>query len=200
MRLIPVPTKNLIYLLLVPLILVLVSVFIPSSGSLILIADIAVFLFAAYDLFQAFKNRDIRITVDQDHPFYMNQNGKMNIDIKTGRIPGFSADFRFDLPDFWQPVDDITNYEIKDNREERIEYSLKPMRRGKYEFEKLHFRFLSSYSLFHMYGVEDLNLNVSVYPDYRELKEYYLLSKSNRLYEMGIHKNRYKGHGTEMES
>ena len=64
----------------------------------------------------------------------------------------------------------------------------------------MNIRMSSPRKLFHLYRKESLDVTLDVYPDVRELKEYFRMARNNRLFEMGIHKNRYKGRGTEIES
>jgi uncharacterized protein (DUF58 family) len=130
----------------------------------------------------------------------MNQPAGLQINVDAGNISGFYARFSFDLPHFWSSSAEGTPFYVEGNLHNEFEYPLRALRRGKYSIRKLHMRFLSPLSLFQIYKTIDINLEIPVYPDYRELKEYFLLSKNNRLFEMGIHKNRYKGQGTELES
>ncbi len=111
-----------------------------------------------------------------------------------------NAEIGIDLPQFWKTDKSGTSFLIGKNSTKRISYPLTAERRGLYTLKTIHIRYSSKFKLFNLYGKTDIGSRYYVYPDYRQLKEYFLLTKNNRLYEMGIHKNRYRGHGTEMES
>lgn len=200
MKLLPVPAKNAVYLLLAPLFLLILSLFVRPVADLLIYADILIFLIAAADLLRAYGNRDFSLSVAGDGAFYMNRPGKLAIAVEAGSISGFDGEFRFDLPRFWTPEGAPETWRIEGGKKTVIEYPLKALRRGHYRIEKLHIRFTSPLGIFRLYGKKDLDLQLPVHPDYRELKEYFQLVRNNRLFEMGIHRNRYRGQGTELES
>lgn len=200
MTFIPVPSKKLIMLLLLPLLGVLFSLFLPLSRSVILLGDLIIVSMVLYDLFKAFQNQIFRVSPEKEASFYMNQPGEIIFLISTGRKSDFQCEIHADLPRFWKYESSQNSYTICANRENRISYPVTALRRGDYRLPAVHFRYDSHLSLFKIYRKKILDFPMRVFPDYRNLKEYFLLSRNNRLYEMGIHKNRYKGQGSELES
>ncbi len=199
MRFIPVPTVKFVYILFIPVILLLFSVFLPSLYQLFILSDICILIFAALDLFKAYNNIFISVEIDQDKYFYMNQPDFLEIKIDSENKEDIKAELYFDLPRFWSS-ESGQEYLIRNSQQNIIKYPLTALRRGKFLFKTLHIRFFSDNSFFRFYTKVNVNKSISVYPDYRPLKKYFHLARSNRLYEMGIHRNRYRGHGTEMES
>ena len=200
MRLIPVPTARLTLFLLVPAALMGLSLFVPAAGAAAFLADAFILVAAASDLARGYANRRLSISVRKERDFFMNCPGELQILAETGPIPGFAGEFRFDLPRFWSPAGGDVICPVEGERSEVIPYPLEASRRGAYRLERLHFRFDSAFGLFCFYGKHDFDLELTVYPDYRRLREYLYLTKNNRLFEMGIHRNRYPGRGAELES
>ena len=200
MKFVPVPAVRMIYLLLIPVFMILFSVFVPVNVNIIILTDLFILFFAAADLINGYENRFIDINQEPDKVFYMNQPEEISIEVVSGNKNDFYAEINFDLPQFWSADERGVEYLIRRNQSTVLKSRLTAKRRGRYLFNTVHLRFKSRFKLFRFYGKASLNTQVSVYPDYRQLKEYFFLTRSNRLFEMGIHKNRYQGHGTEMES
>ena len=200
MRLLPVPSVGLTLFLLVPVALMGLSLFLPAAGAAAFLADAFILVAAASDMGRGFANRRVTLSIIKERDFFMNCPGELRILAEAGPIPGFAGEFRFDLPRFWKPVAGDVVFSIGGGRTETIPYPLEASRRGRYNFSRLHFRFDSPLGLFRFYGKQEFDLELTVYPDYRRLREYLHLAKNNRLFEMGIHRNRYPGRGAELES
>lgn len=196
----PIPSKKLMILLLLPVLGVLLSVFLPLSRNLILLGDLIILILVFYDLYWAFQNLNFQVSIDRETSFYMNQPGNILFLISTDQKNDFLCEIHADLPRFWKYDSSQSSYTITAATENIIKFPVTPLRRGDYNLPALHFRYDSRLSLFKIYRKIETNYPMRVYPDYRSLKEYFLLSRNNRLFEMGIHKNRYKGQGSELES
>lgn len=200
MREFPVPGKRLLFTLLIPLAFFIIGFYIPVFKSLAVAINVIIALFSISDILLLHFNTDFNISYQPDIilnisnrnslDFIMNYNGNISLYIELG----------IDLPDMWEQNKDnpLENVNRKSNKTFSIYVT--PHRRGTYKIEKLHYKTTTFIGLFHMYLKKDINIDAVVYPDFSGVKEYLKLTRSNRLYELGVHKNRYKGSGTELNS
>lgn len=78
-----------------------------------------------------------------------------------------------------------------------VKYDITFVARGVYEFGQCDVKLESLLSLWHRYHVIGEPKEVKVYPNYSEVIKYGLLSAEQRLSQMGIHKQRKRGEGTD---
>ncbi|MDR5683331.1 MAG: DUF58 domain-containing protein [Armatimonadota bacterium] len=81
-----------------------------------------------------------------------------------------------------------------------VAYTVRPRRRGAYRFGDIHFRLWGTLGLLQKTGRVSASRSVRVYPNLWELRKYELLSRRNRLAEIGLRAARRFGTGTEFES
>lgn len=104
-----------------------------------------------------------------------------------------------EIPDQFQRRDVVFKTSIKPGASKRIRYSLRPVKRGEYNFGVLN---VYAYTLLGLiarrfrFGEATL---VPVYPSYIQMRKYELLAISNKLTEAGIKKIRRIGHNLEFE-
>ncbi|MEJ7739131.1 MAG: DUF58 domain-containing protein [Chitinophagaceae bacterium] len=80
-----------------------------------------------------------------------------------------------------------------------IEYSLRPVKRGEYEFGKVNLYAETPIRLVKRRFRYGVNVTVPVYPSYVQMRKYQLLAIHNRLSEIGVKKVRRIGHSLEYE-
>lgn len=84
-------------------------------------------------------------------------------------------------------------------KEHEFLYLLKPHRRGRARFERIHLRYPSRFGLWWIREERELVDEVRVYPDIRAVNQYELMAQRNRLSEMGLKMHRLRGQGSEFE-
>ncbi|MCM8529674.1 MAG: DUF58 domain-containing protein [Lentisphaeraceae bacterium] len=78
-------------------------------------------------------------------------------------------------------------------------YKLTPLERGLSKFKSIEVRALSVLSFWHRYSKYPAEHEMKVYPNYSEVMKYGLLAAEQRLSQMGIHKKRHRGVGTDFQ-
>lgn len=102
--------------------------------------------------------------------------------------------FQFQIRDF------NINVYLKAGEEKRVQYTLKPLRRGVYKFGKVKAYPTSYLNLISRQFTNALEeVQVPVYPCFLRMHQYRLLAFTNRLTEVGVTKVRKTGHHTEFE-
>ncbi len=81
----------------------------------------------------------------------------------------------------------------------RFKYECTPGERGRIDLEGVHVRLSSPLGLWHAYRQLTCPTTVNVYPDMKQISEYDLLAKSNRLSLMGLRRTRKIGQDNEFE-
>ena len=79
-------------------------------------------------------------------------------------------------------------------------YDITPTRRGDFVFGALSARYATPLGLWYRQFSQDRSQTLRVYPDATEVKRYELQLRSGRAHEMGLHRLRHRGQGTEYES
>ncbi|HEY4151489.1 MAG TPA: DUF58 domain-containing protein [Chitinophagaceae bacterium] len=101
--------------------------------------------------------------------------------------------FQFQKRDIWFRLS------LGSRQEKKIEYRLRPTKRGGYSFGKLNVFTKTPLGLLMRRYRFDETAEVPVYPSYLQMRKYQLLAISNRLSEIGIKKTRRIGHSMEFE-
>jgi uncharacterized protein (DUF58 family) len=80
-----------------------------------------------------------------------------------------------------------------------MSYELHAQRRGKFEMEEIHVRVRSRLGFWRRYHSLPVRSEIHVYPDMKQLSEYALLARTNRLSLMGVRRTRKIGQDNEFE-
>ncbi len=172
----------------------------PALLKLALLFDLILLLLCLYEVHLMLRKMDYKLSVNDRFQFYIDRKSDVLFEMNNTGSLAIQAEMLLDLPRFWTQDEGMVNVEIQKGETQTIPFVLHPKRRGRYTLDTMNIRISSPRKLFHLYCKESLAVTLDVYPDIWELKEYFRMARNNRLFEMGIHKNRYKGRGTELES
>ena len=89
--------------------------------------------------------------------------------------------------------------ELKQGESKILEYNLRPVKRGIYQFGLIQVFVSTSIGLMKRRFSCDSGISVDVYPSYLQMQKYELMAISNNLSELGIKKVRKIGHNIEFE-
>lgn len=122
---------------------------------------------------------------------------KMIIENRSGRSKRLV--FRDDLPAELKVSPTEHRLQLDTRKRVELEYKLTPTRRGIFRFEKAYFQLVSRLGLW-VRGVErSLPGELFVYPDMKQLEEYAVLARTNRLSLIGVRKTRKAGQDNNFE-
>ena len=80
-----------------------------------------------------------------------------------------------------------------------VQRKLKPGRRGMFSLDHVYLKFFSPLRLWTRYLTLDVRNPLNVYPDMKQLADYALLARTNRLSLIGVRKTRRIGQDSEFE-
>ena len=123
---------------------------------------------------------------------------KIQIDLRHTYPLPLSFKIIDELPVQFQKRDFELKIHLNPNEERALHYSLKPVKRGVYEFGKLNVFFYSPLKLAGMRKQFSAGKQVKVYPSFIQMRKYELLAFSNKSH-FGIKRVRRLGHTMEFE-
>jgi uncharacterized protein (DUF58 family) len=106
---------------------------------------------------------------------------------------------RDDLPENFESSPDEHLLRLPPMGRMTAQRKLKPGRRGAFQLEHVYLRFSSPRKLWVRYLRLDLRDRLNVYPDMKQLSDYALLARTNRLSLIGVRKTRHVGQDSEFE-
>lgn len=110
------------------------------------------------------------------------------------RIKDTVPDFRFEL------LSDTAQGVVMPHEKKRLNYVLKPKKRGIYSFTDLHVAYLSRLKLLYKHITYDMKVEVKVYPNIKDLRKYRLMVFGGYIMRGGKKVWNKRGEGLEFES
>lgn len=104
-----------------------------------------------------------------------------------------------ELPFQFQKRDTLFHTVVGSGKRQELEYSVRPVKRGEYEFGALKVYARTPLQLVSRRFTFDEGKVLPVYPSYLQLRQYELMAISNRLNELGVKRLRRLGHSMEFE-
>src|SRR4051812_5398867 len=104
-----------------------------------------------------------------------------------------------EVPHQFQKRDILFKLSVKPRDKKILHYTLRPVKRGSYEFGRINVYVKTLYRLLSRKYIAGTPINVPVYPSYLQLRKYQLMAISNRLSELGVKKVRRVGHSIEFD-
>lgn len=170
---------------------------------LYIFAKIGFFLLIAIvglDIFLLFSKRKPLVGM-RDCSDRLSNGDENNIYVYCENTYGFKIGLSIldEIPHQFQIRDFDFTLTLLPKQKKSLVYKLRPVRRGEYDFGKLHF-FASSPIGFVSRRVSfPIEKIVPVYPSYLQMRKYELFAISNRLTEVGVKKIRKVGHNREFD-
>ncbi len=104
-----------------------------------------------------------------------------------------------ELPVEFQKRDFSKKMEIQAREKSDFEYSVRPVKRGEYQFGKLNLYVSSGLKLVKKRRIFDEDQSIKVYPSFIQMKQYDFLAIDNKLRQFGLKRIRRIGHTQEFE-
>jgi uncharacterized protein (DUF58 family) len=184
----------------VVVVLFILAFFLPWMNILPRIVLASLLLLLLLDYFLLFAKRNgvfsrrttpERLSNGDDNALQLYVENRYTFPVQAGVID--EIPFQFQKRDIWFRASLLPGHEKK------IEYQLRPVRRGSYEFGQVNVFIKSPLGLVMRRYKFPETAAVPVYPSYLQMRKYQLLAISNRLSEIGIKKIRKIGHSLEFE-
>ncbi len=126
-------------------------------------------------------------------------DNSVRVDIENNFPFKVHAEIIDEIPHQFQKRDVLFQISLAPGENKHINYLLRPVKRGNYNFGTVNVFIKGSVQLIKRRFVCSYSLDVPVYPSYLQMRKYQLMAISNRLSEAGVKKVRRFGHSMEFE-
>lgn len=180
--------------------LFVLAFFVPLLLVLAKVAVAVLVLLTLVDLLLLYRNREgvhasrsmqEKLSNGSDNDVYLYLENKYGFTLHTEVID--------ELPFQFQKRDSLFKAIVPEGRTHVIHYTLRPTKRGSYSFGAINVFVMSVLQLVKRRYKFAQNQEVPVYPSFIQMRQYELLTISNRLHEFGLKKIRRIGQSTEFE-
>lgn len=181
-------------------VLFLFSFFFPWLGDLPVLFFFTVVLLFFADIWLLYRTEE-GVFARRSTPERLSNGDENKLSIYIENFYGFgiTAGIIDEIPFQFQKRDLWFETALRPRQHKIIEYLLRPLKRGEYEFGAVHIYVRSPLGLVsRKYSFEE-QVVLPVYPSFLQMRKYELMAVSNRLNEVGIKKIRRLGHSMEFE-
>ena len=193
------PHRPLVLLLVVPVFAALGVAFVPTAWPAVLAIDGVILLAAAIDVVTLRRGRrfDVDRQVGRTASLRKPHQVVLTLTNRTGRNQpvairdGVPREFACD-PDHFEVV-------LPASSRASLNYTLRPQQRGAFDIDGVYVRLRSRWALWHRQVVLPCSSHVDVYPDMKQLGDYALLARTDRLSLIGMRRTRRLGQDNEFE-
>ena len=163
---------------------------------LVLAIDSAVVLTALVDFFTLPSRRAFHAERSVGHIASLQKPHKVKLLIDYLGRTERQIEVRDDVPLGFDPQPDVFHLKLKARSRATMHYQMRPDRRGALALENIYIRAGSRIGLWRNYITLPVRSPLSVYPDMKQLSEYAVLARTNRLSLMGLRRTRRVGKTT----
>jgi len=207
------PGPMLVLLVLVPTLVCIPALFLPvlheplfrlggaaaPGVSPITLIGLAIAALAAFDLAQLPRRSDFSAEREMGRVASLRKKHRVTLTISNQSRRRWLVQIKDDLDQELQPEPDIFRLRLSPRSRVTVHYDLRAGRRGKFSLACLHLRVPSRWRMWQRYLELPLPAELHVYPDMKQLAEYAVLARTNRLNLMGLRRTRRIGQDNEFE-
>lgn len=193
------PGRRLVWLALVPALLTFGLLTVPGlkwplavlDGLLVLVAFVDLLAIPRLSSFTVARHTGRVASLRKRHRVVL------VVDNQTDRV--YRLEVRDGVPHLLNPEPDELTVEAAGRARTTVEYQLRPSRRGAFTLHGVHLKALSRWGLWQRFLDYPCETVLHVYPDLKQLAEYALLARTNRLNLVGVRRTRRIGLDNDFE-
>lgn len=176
------------------------SAYVPSAASLALGWMIAVAALATLDGFTSRRLATFEVYREVEGKLSLGVENRVRIRVRSRCRRGLALQLKDSPPVAFVTPSRQVQVALGPYGETSASYRTTPVSRGDFRFGDVHVRGLGRLRLCAWLRVVPLAAEVKVYPNLLQLREYELLSRMERLQDLGVHLLHRRGEGTQFES
>lgn len=165
----------------------------------ILLVDAVLVALAAIDLFSLPRRNTLSAERETSRTASLRKPQQVQLTINNPTQRHFEVSVRDGLPAELTGTPDQFELELEPLSRTTVEYRLESARRGAFQIDTVHLRARSRWKLWQRLVQLPAKSELHVYPDMRQLSEYAILARTNRLSLMGLRRTRKIGQDNEFE-
>ena len=166
---------------------------------LVLVLDLILALLALIDLFTLPTAKDLSVERQCQRLASLRKNHRVTLTvIHTGNTTR-RLGVRDGVPQEFSASPQEFRLTLPPRSRTTVHYELTPTRRGAFTLSAVHLQLRSRFDCWQRFLERPLRSEIHVYPDMKQLSEYALLARTNRLSLMGVRRTRRVGQDNEFE-
>ncbi len=193
------PTRLLLLTVVVPTVLSMVTVVFPAFVYVVVGFDLLILIVLLIDLFLiAPQHRfDVVRRIERIMSLGKSQNVELELINRSKRT--WQIGLVDDLPEDFAAEPPAFSTGVGGQSRTQFDYRLVSQRRGLFSMAGVHLRVRSRLGLWNAYYLCPLPAEVNVYPDLKQISEFGILARTNRLSLLGVRRTRRIGQDNEFE-
>jgi uncharacterized protein (DUF58 family) len=193
------PTRRFCYLYIVPLIALLIAPLVPPAQGLAFLLNIVYLLLLLIDYRRASVARSLIVKRVLKQRLSLGVENKVSVRVANLGSRALKLKIVDDAPATFTIQNNDFEFILQPGEERELEYIVTPHRRGDYEFRDLHVETLGPWGLARRVYQVSGRAFVKVYPNLKGVEQWALLTRKRHLAEIGVHKIRKRGQGSEFD-
>ncbi len=193
------PNHRMLYLGMIPIVFSVAMVLHPLIGWLLLAVDLIIIAVALVDLFSIVPAKYFAADRSSVHIVSLGKPHDVDVEIINRSKRSCLVRICDDLPEAFTADPAFIDARINGPGRVRFSYRCTPQQRGREELEYVHVRVDSRLKLWRAFHKIPCPWTFNVYPDMKQITEYDLLARTNRLSLLGMRRSRKIGQDNEFE-
>ncbi len=193
------PSAPLLYLALVPCALAMLVFFTRDAIILVLVADFLLVGLAAWDLWRIPGRRAFVVERHLQQVASLKARHRIELIVANVLTRPVSLWAKDDIPEGFSAEIDDFQLDLGPRRRAVLHYEVQPTKRGAFQMEQVYLCVRSRWGMWRRYVDLPCRSTIHVYPDMKQLGEYALLARTNRLSLIGVRRTRRVGQDNEFE-
>ncbi|HPU06027.1 MAG TPA: DUF58 domain-containing protein [Thermogutta sp.] len=193
------PSLRAVLLGLIPVTATLGLVVLESAWVAVLIVDVAYLVIIIRDLFTVPRKNWLRCERNHAKVASLKKRHPVSLTITSLAPWMVKAVIRDGADRILQPTPPLIHVALRPGLRTVVDYELRPQRRGAFSMSAVYIRGNSRYGLWFRQMTYPCETVLHVYPDIKQLSEYAMLARVNRLSLIGVRRVRRVGHEDEFE-
>jgi uncharacterized protein (DUF58 family) len=193
------PHTPLVVALAAPAAMTLLLLVQPSLLPLIVIVDVVILITALADLFSLPRQASFAVERETTRVVSVQKSHAVTLHVSNLGYRPRTAWIRDDIPQEFEPTPKEFVLRLAPRSRVTVHYELKATKRGKFALEGVNLRVRSLLGLWQRLLIYPQKTELHVYPDMRQLAEYAILARTNRLSLMGVRRTRRVGLENDFE-
>ena len=193
------PHRRMLLLFALPAMVALAQIYIPIAGVVATGILVLVVLACLADVFTLVSKKQFSVVRNSLRVASLGKPHHINVEVTNLSSRSCELDFRDDIPDEFTAS--IVNFPttLKPKSKTRFKYTATSSSRGQFVMDKAYLAVNSSLGLWQGFYQVPCETTINVYPDMKQIAEYDLLARTNRLSQMGVRRVRRIGQDNEFE-
>jgi uncharacterized protein (DUF58 family) len=193
------PHQRMLYLAILPLLVSITMVLNPVIGWYLLVVDFVVIAVALVDLLTIVPARHFDADRESIHIASLGKPHDVELEITNRSKRACMVRICDDLPESFTVQPAFIDARVNGPGRVRFSYRCTPQQRGREELDWVHVRVDSRLKLWRAFHKIPCPWTFNVYPDMKQITEYDLLARTNRLSLLGMRRSRKIGQDNEFE-